>query len=150
MFEFRRIFFLSLMFFLFSCAVDFSNKTDIGGTWIRYSTSVRNENIKEELTIELSNEKFKNAEGKVDKTIIPGKFVWNYFTDGKADKKLSFSGTLQVSKTDFTVAFIPSDESVTPVIRNFMLAQFGESLSLVDTGNGDRTAVYLKKIIIGE
>lgn len=145
MFELKRIFVLSVLFLFFSCAVDFSNKTDVSGTWIRYSTSARNENIKEELTIELSHEKYINAEGKVDKTIIPGKFTWNYFTDGKADKSLSFSGTLQVSKSDFTLAFIPSDESVTPVIRNFILTQFGENLSLVDTGNGDQTAVYFKK-----
>lgn len=145
MFAFKRILFFPALFLLFSCAVDFSNKTDVSGTWIRYSTSVWNENIKEELTIELSNEKFKNAEGKVDKTIIPGEFTWNYFTDGEIDKNLSFSGTLQVSKADFTLAFIPSDESVTPVIRNFILTQFGENLSLVDTGNGDQTTVYFKK-----
>ncbi|MDY3939131.1 MAG: hypothetical protein SOZ27_02475 [Spirochaetia bacterium] len=145
MFEFKRVFFLSLLFVALSCAVDFSNKTDITGTWIRYSVSARNENIREELTIELSSGKFKNAEGKVDKTIIPGKFTWNYFTDGKPDKNLSFSGSLQVSKSDFTVAFIPSDELITPVVRNFILTQFGENLSLVDVGNGDTTAVYLKK-----
>lgn len=145
MFEFRRILSLLMAVLLFSCAVDFSNKTDIGGTWIRFSKSVENENIREELVIELSREKFKNAEGKVDKTIIPGKFTWNYFTDGQADKELSFSGTVQVSKTDFTVAFIPSDESVTPVVRNFILGQFGENLSLVDTSDSDRTSVYFKE-----
>lgn len=145
MFEFKRVLFLLMPILLFSCAVDFSNKTDIGGTWVRFSKSVQNENVREELTIDLSREKFKNAEGKVDKTVIPGKFTWNYFTDGKADKKLSFSGSLQVSKTDFTVAFIPSDESITPIVRNFILTQFGENLSLVDTANGDRTSVYFKE-----
>ena len=82
-----------------------------------------------------------------NKTVILGSFSWTYLVDGKKDSDLSFDGSVQISKTDFTVAFIPSDELITPVICNFILKDFGETLSLVDTTSGE-AFVFLKTGVI--
>lgn len=143
----KKILFFGVGFFLLSCAVDVSNKTDLTGLWFRSGESVNDESVKEELRIELTDEKMKDAEGKVDKTVILGSFSWTYLVDGKKDSDLSFDGSVQISKTDFTVAFIPSDELITPVICNFILKGFGETLSLVDTTSGE-AFVFLKTGVI--
>ena len=143
----KKILFFGVGIFLLSCAVDVSNKTDLTGLWFRSGERVNDESVKEELRIELTDEKMKDAEGKVDKTVILGSFSWTYLVDGKKDSDLSFDGSVQISKTDFTVAFIPSDELITPVICNFILKDFGETLSLVDTTSGE-AFVFLKTGVI--